>query len=272
MVQRKFNQTGRHRILESEIVARLEGEPNENPLLTVLKLDLDDSEFPDNAHVFIEAYRPSTSSWERHSCGMIRQIRKKKGAILSTTLKDFIGSDGVTLRVKVVDLNDHRILAEADKVSPHAGENEAGEPLPEQLIKYRKVDLGERLWDLHWPSSGPEVRVHFKLPNAENFYKFNWIVSGCILPSIFDEVLSKLFHEWEGLREEKWAEDWVQFSNRFCEERDLIDEPFTDEDDLDERDRLKEGIIRKFCQSHKLMSMARNDMLASGAEGLADGR
>jgi len=111
---RRFNYTGRKRILREDVPISLTGSK------PIWGFDIDltritSYEFPPSARIYVEAYEQA--SYMRFDFGSVEKIApvSKDARVLS----EFEGSDGVRFRIKVVDASlDAKVLAEADGILP----------------------------------------------------------------------------------------------------------------------------------------------------------
>ncbi len=110
---RKFNYTGRERILGNDVRILLK---EEDSLRTFdASIDLDGYELPASALVDVEAYRSGSPTWMRFSFGNVAKIE----APADRRLTEFDSFDGIKFRVRVTSVEEPTglLLAEADRIT-----------------------------------------------------------------------------------------------------------------------------------------------------------
>ncbi len=137
---RKFNYTGRERILREDVRILLK---EEDSLRTFdASIDLDGYELPGSALVDVEAYRSGSPTWMRFSFGSVAKVQ----APADLTLTEFDSFDGIKFRVRVTSVEEPAglLLAEADRITLKKPEEEKENRV--SLLPVVPDDLGDQLW------------------------------------------------------------------------------------------------------------------------------
>ncbi len=137
---RKFNYTGRERILREDVRILLKEEDGQRAFDA--SIDLDGYELPGGALVDVEAYRSGSPTWMRFSFGTVAKVE----APGDLTLTEFDSFDGIKFRVRVTSVEEPAglLLAEADRITLKKPDEEKENRV--SLLPVVPDDLGEQLW------------------------------------------------------------------------------------------------------------------------------
>lgn len=136
----RFNYTGLRKIERRHALIALEKSGNGDVQFRA-DLTLADYRFPEDALVFVEAYRQTT--WTRYDFGTVGAIVRP----VDTTLADFDSPDGIQFRVRVTATGDQQgmMLGEADRIRPVGELDDDDERAP--LLRVRASDdLGDEVY------------------------------------------------------------------------------------------------------------------------------
>lgn len=156
MTIRRFNYTGLKKIDRKHARIILENNPDGTAMFRA-ELILADYKFPDNAHVFVEAYRQTT--WMRFAWGTISSLVRP----VDTILTDFDSPVGVKFRVRVTANGEHHgmMLGEADRICP-VGEFEDDDERSPLLPVRTSEDLGDEVYKVDMDQS-PTLLINRKV-------------------------------------------------------------------------------------------------------------
>jgi len=247
--KRRINSTGRKRIPQDKIDARILASIPGEPLRAKLDIDVTSLDLPASAAVSVEAYHRSSAM--RFDCGTVAAKKIPEPLVLN----ELDQSGGILFRIKIVDRDGGtgKILASADRVRPLIeGENKDRRSI--FPVEYR--DLGQEIWRVDIDEdAGPFLLLNSKVPALMHLVGENHLLAGAMLPAAFRIVLSYLAHEPTADDEEgSWKADWM----RFCKESLAIeDEPEELEDD-DAREVWVADAVRRYCETRAFVEQARN--------------
>lgn len=226
MVLRKFNYTGRKRIMEADcrfdLIPRADGDYSLRALL-----DLSGYGFPDKARVVVEAY--GRGYVERFLFGTVDAIEHKGEAVVGRTL-DPNGKPKLKVKVLSVD-DDAKLLGLLRRVTP--GEPNVTETSLIGVV--RSDELGQLVWDVVHPDSSdsrPWIRVNSALDGGDSIaFSRRPEVGSVIFPSVVREVLWRLLrvHNHRDHASDDWWGHWL----RFAEELTSSDVPAGGDDHND---------------------------------------
>jgi len=211
---RRFNYTGRKKILRDDVPISLTGE---KPLWS-FNADLGaliTYDLPLESRVYVEAYEQT--SYMRFDFGTIGNIKSLSPE--NRVLTEFEGSDGVRFRVKVVDASpDAKLLGEADGILPLSPEEAEQNKLP--LLPIRSHDLGQEVWRIDFQDGvqdRPTLLVNQYIDDRTAFVRSPAFMS-LAWPALLREILVKILvidkhQDTDELGE--WRSMWLNFAKRF---------------------------------------------------------
>ena len=184
MATRRLNFTNRKRIRRED--ARISIVQAGAGFRMKANLRLGDYELPDDARVYVEAYRRMQHM--RFDYGS----PEKPGAVSETLLSVFDSPAGIRFRVKVVSGGSPRglILAEADGLSPR-GEDDAEEILDDLLTVRADATLDDEFWRVEFDDEqfvlnlNPQFGDPGRICGSPEFRTF-------VLPAILREILVRI--------------------------------------------------------------------------------
>ncbi|MCW4460825.1 hypothetical protein OK349_03840 [Sphingomonas sp. BT-65] len=221
-VQRRFNFTDRVRIPQHALTFAVEEAESGGAVAQLTRLELPDEHPHDQAiwlaaDVVIEAWRMSTSSYFRKVVGSVKDLTGKAAPLFEAPLDGFEGAAGISFRLKIVDKDDRRLLAEADKIT---SDGDAPPADRAELIVVRPEDLGELPWMIDWSeedAAGPVVLVNREMVDHANYLTHDPALAGAIVPQVFREVLFRLCLR-DDLQQAAWGKKWIEHVSRFHDE------------------------------------------------------
>jgi hypothetical protein len=235
----RINSTGRKKIHRDRITIL----PRENGGFEC-DLDLADLGLPLTGRIVVEAHRQSIT--ERFDFGTV----DKPGSAAAPVLRQLDFED-VTFRVKVVDPQNGRLLARADRLRPN-GHDEGGR---RELLTVKIKDIGPEPWKVEIdPAGEPVLILNDAIPGADARITKDPLFQALILPAAFRQVLHLLWAENEQLEQDddSPASRWLMFSQALTGQ---------DPPDWDDDNAVVEWIdtaCREFAAQHPFMTAFRD--------------
>ncbi|MGH3054121.1 MAG: hypothetical protein ACRDL7_03985 [Gaiellaceae bacterium] len=250
-MNRRFNFTGRRKIGRADARVTV-SVAAEGPPAFSAELDLSEYGLPNDAPVFIEAYRQT--SLMRFPWGTVGDARPADGCELT----EFGTGEGVRFRVKVVESasgNGHgrpaRLLAMADRLSPRRVV-EAVEQA-ESLLAVEWADI-EEVWRLQFDQDGtdePILQISRRLvTDRQALVRSEQFVS-LVLPEIFRSVLERVLltdGDTESESSDDWRAQWLRMARRLP---GMGAPPPADDDHREELEGWIESCVGAFARSFK---------------------
>lgn len=207
MTIKRINSTGRKRILREDARITLIADSGKPCCFKVL-LNLDNYGLPEEARVFIEAYRKS--SLMRFPYGTVGKL----GSEDALELTEFLNPEGVLFRIKVVAVDEQKGMLLAEGEIPVAGDHEQPENRV-ALLPPRGEDLGNELWRIDF-SNSPVLLVNNKLPDWKASVRTD-VFRATVFPAAIRQVLQHIL--WSEDRpqlddESEWPYNWLRFAER----------------------------------------------------------
>jgi hypothetical protein len=179
---RRFNYTDRLRILREDV--RIELRQHGNSFSFSAKLDLGEYDLPEDALVFVEAYRQT--SWMRFEFGTAGAVTAPQECALT----EFDSPDDIRFRVKVTQASDtHVLLAEADRIPLHRPEESQDRRVP--LLPVKPHLLGDEIYRVDFSDDRPRLLVNKDAGDWRAIAKSPAFAS-LVYPAVFREVLTRI--------------------------------------------------------------------------------
>lgn len=203
---RRLNYTGRRRI--RQVDAQITLQPGDDNVFRFhADLRLDTYELPENALVYVEAYRQTF--WMRYRFGTIGEVHPWDEPILG----EFGTCEGVLFRVRVTSAYDPRglLLAEADKIRPRRPDREDEDRLP--LLPARPDDsLGSEVFRVDFDDY-PMLLINSRVGDWHGLTQ-DRTFQALVLPGVLREILTRILHieQYFELDDvEDWRTQWLRF-------------------------------------------------------------
>ncbi len=244
MTLRSINFTGRKKIRSEDVcITILE---DNGRIWFDADMDLKDYGLPEDASVFIEAYRQTY--WMRFPWGTVGS----KEPPSSRDLHVFDTADGIHFRVKVVDNKERRglIIAEADRLCPKR--KDEGYDQRKSLLPLKESrDLGQEVFRLDFDGSQVFLLINADLVNSKRIAE-DPVFASLVYPAVLREILCRILlvdRHFDTEDRDDWRSSWLCFAKKLHEEERLPAEH--DEDDIkDWIDRT----VYSFCREHEFRS------------------
>ena len=217
---RRLNYTGRVRILREDARLVIIERPG-MPLIFEAGLDLTGYGLPEDASVYVEAYRQIPPTWMRFDFGTMAHIEPPP----STELTAFDSAEGILFRLRVTSLADAggKLLAEADSI--RGRKTEEIEETVDPLLPVQPVDLGAEIWSLD-TSDGPRLLINRALWDWKAVAVTPAFVS-LVYPAVLRQILGTVLLEekcFEVDDEDYWCSRWLRFASLIPGVPDIPDE------------------------------------------------
>jgi hypothetical protein len=232
----RINNTGRKKIQRDRIAIVPREDGGFECDLDVANLGL-----PPTGRIVVEAHRQSIT--ERFDFGTVAEPGPKAIPVLRQ-----LDLEDVTFRVKVVDPQNGRLLARADRLQPN-GHDEGGR---RELLTVRIKDIGPEPWKVEIdPAGEPVLILNDAIPGADARITTDPLFQALILPAAFRQVLHLLWAENEQLEQDddSPASRWLAFSQALTGQ-----EPPDWEDDNAVVEWI-DAACREFAARHPFMSV-----------------
>jgi len=242
MPVRTLNFTRRKRIERKHALITVHEDHN-GPFFDAM-LDLSSYGLPDEARVFVEAFRQTT--YMRFDFGRIGDLRAPSKRFLT----EFDTAEGIQFRVKVVATEPRGLLlAQADGIRPRQAKEEKDERVP--LISVVPEELGHEIWRLEFDEREPMLKVNTLVGNYRDIVRDPVFVA-LVLPAVLRDILWRIliYHDHRDVSDmEDWRSRWLTFASLLPG----VGPP--PEDETSDQDALEEWIERavaSFCRKHTI--------------------
>jgi hypothetical protein len=188
---KRFNYTGRKKILRDDISIRLRGEFSEKPVVDV-SVELADYKLSSESTVFLEGQ--SKTRFSREVLGKVSSSVRKN----AITLKEFDDADGLSFRIKVVDESGGLMEAIAENIKPHDKENKPDQN-HKSILPVASADLSSYgvLWRVNYIDQSATLQIEQGLGSKDQVVR-SLLFRGFILPAAMRQILAKIVSsEWD---------------------------------------------------------------------------
>ncbi len=243
---RRINFTGRKTILRED--ARVAVRPDADGVLAFdAAINLADYELPQDAQVFVEAYRQTTLMRFPH--GTVATPRPPGD--VARRLAEFSASDGLLFRVKVTSSGERAgvLLAEADRIPVSDDEEQPDNRVA--LLPPVGQDLGQETWRLDFSgASGPQLLVNNRLGDWKAIAA-SPLFRSLVYPAAMRQVLWQVY-KVEEIRHtddpDAWGSRWL----RFAASLPRAGGPPSESDDDGDWDEWINGAVESFARQHQM--------------------
>jgi hypothetical protein len=202
----RLNYSGRKRISRQDVLILLH-EPPGSPLSFEAQLKLGGYNLPDDALLFVEAYRQT--QWMRFPFGTVNAVVPP----VDRRLTEFESEDGILFRVRVTSQAGRQglLLAEADKVPVRRPEDVEENRLP--LFPVQPADLGSQTWRVDF-SSDPVLLIN-KAVGDWRAVAVSPVFRSLVCPAALREVITRILflEDYPDLEDrDDWKTRWLLFA------------------------------------------------------------
>jgi hypothetical protein len=205
---RKLNFTGRKKIpLRNTMVTLMNG--NNHPHSFDIQLDLSGLNLPDEAFVYVEAYK--RTSYMRFQYGTV-------GELIVPANRDLTKIEAGVIplfRVKIVDKSSQhgQIIAMADKIHPKGINDDNKEKVSLLHVEFSE-DLGSQVWRLDLEGDWPVLQVNNTIHSMKDITKSDEAFLALVYPEIVRQILNFIIESEQldpDIDEDEWYSLWVNF-------------------------------------------------------------
>lgn len=185
---KRFNYTGRKKILRDDVKIRLHGNFNDTPIVDAA-INLSDYGFPPECSVFLEPQRKTR--FMRIELGQVASSVRRN----SIQLTEFDDALGLDFRVKVVDTSKGLLLGVAENVRPYNKDDQLDDN-QRSILPVSSVDLSSHgvLWRVVQDDQKVVLEVERELGSREQVVR-SLTFRAFILPAAMRQILVKLLSD-----------------------------------------------------------------------------
>ena len=209
MTIRRINYTKRRRIDKQDVIIRL-AEPMTSPPTATVRVDLSKHDtLPDDASIYIEAYRQTTRM--RFSFGTVKHPGFPSGRAVLTEFPD---AEALQFAVKVTGVSGEAkgmLLADRDGIPPTTSGSDASR---ETILPTCSADIGQELWRLDFQASGVTLLINTRIQDWKSFAS-SAEFKAIAYPSIVRQVLGRVLivEDWDDAEDDDdWRSKWLKFA------------------------------------------------------------
>ena len=248
MTRRSINFTGRKQIDHGHVQIGELSKSKTSALVKIHHFDLKSYEFPENAHVVIEAYH--SSSGMRFDCGCIANHVIPDALTLEKDKIDFSGT--VNFRVKVIDPFDKRLLGLAKGIVRGGRKSGSRDMLP--IIPDPDLDV---LWkiDIKDDEDPPSIKIHKKLNGFSQRIADDPLIGGIVLSEALRQVMAELAHN-PPKDDSSWKNDWLRYVRKHLK----IDTDLSELQSDFDKSAWIEKVVKAFCNKHRFVEKSKKSL------------
>ena len=251
---KRFNFTGRKRILKDDIKIRLRDDMDKRPVVDV-RLYLSDYEFPGQAKVIIEAEHKTR--FMRVDLGSVHPVVMQNGIVLDR----FDDAENLQFRVKVVDVENGGLLfGIANKIKPY-DKDDNPDKNSKSILPVESKDLVSYgvLWRIDWSNDSVVLQVDRELGSKDQVVR-SLTFKSFIFPAAIHQILRKIVNDgWDvDLSDtDELQTQWILFAQQLGAG---LPDPSRDADNED----WIESTIRLFMQKLNVRNNLLEDVMERG--------
>jgi len=208
---KRFNYTGRKKILREDISICLHGDFDARPVVDVA-IDLKDYDFPGDAKIYLEPQRQTR--FMRFLIGEC-EVTEIHARLLELT--EFDDADGLSFRVKIIEPNQGKLLGIAENIKPY-NKDEKLDDNQQSILPVRSADLTQAgvLWRVDYGDQEAVLEIEKELGGKEQVVR-SLLFKGFILPAAMRQILAKVVSDdWdESLADpQELSTRWLMFTKQ----------------------------------------------------------
>ena len=230
---RKLNFTERARIPRANVRVTLRRDAG-GTLIFDPRLSFDGVDVAPATRVFIEAYY--RTSFMRFDCGSVEHFAPPD----DRRLIDIDSTSLVRFRVKLVDGDEHRVVAVADDIVVSEERPETAGRMPLLPVSFTDT-LGEQAWRIAFEPNGPVLELSNRIDNIKEMAKSDAAFFALVYPTAVRLVLTQiLLVEEHPAHDEgdEWWNYWLRWAAKF-------NSPLPD--DKDDAPLWIDEVVEAFC-------------------------
>jgi hypothetical protein len=237
---RKLNFTERARMPRSNVRVTLRRDAD-GTLVFDPRLSFDGVDVAPSTRVFVEAYY--RTSFMRFDCGSVEHFAPPD----DRRLTDIDSTSLVRFRVKLVDGDEHRVVAVAEDIVVSEEKPEIAGRMPLLPVSFTD-SLGEQAWRIAFEPNGPVLELNNHIDNIKEVAKSDAAFFALVYPAAVRQVLTQILlveshvaHD-EG---EEWWNYWLRWAARFSS-------PLPN--DADDAPMWIDDVVEAFCSQQTPIS------------------
>jgi hypothetical protein len=230
---RKLNFTERARMPRSNVRVTLRRDAA-GTLVFDPRLSFEGVAVPPSTRVFVEAYY--RTSFMRFDCGSVENFAPPD----DRRLTDIESTSLVRFRVKLVDSDEHRVVAVADDIVVSEEKPDVAGRVPLLPVSFTE-SLGEQAWRIIFEPNGPVLELNTRIDHIKEIAKADPTFFALVYPAAIRAVLTQiLLVESHSAHDEgdEWWNNWLRWAARFSS-------PLPD--DNDDAPLWIEDVVEAFC-------------------------
>jgi hypothetical protein len=185
---KRFNYTGRKKILRDDVKIRLQGNFNDKPIVDVA-INFSDYGFPQESSVFLEPQRKTR--FMRIELGEVANSVRRN----SITLMEFDDAQDIDFRVKVVDASQGLLLGIAENIKPYNKDDQLDEN-QQSILPVSSVDLSSHgvLWRISQDDQKAVLEIERELGSRDQVVR-SLMFRAFIWPAAMRQILMRVLSE-----------------------------------------------------------------------------
>lgn len=205
---KRFNYTGRKKILREDVKVRLNGNFTEKPVIDV-SISLRGYHFPTDSKVYIEPQ--SKTRFMRIDLGEVSQVIRRN----QIPLDGFDDAEELDFRLKVVEESKGILLGLVENIKPYDKDDKL-DPNQQSILPVVSTDLSSDgvLWKVEFSDQKAVLQIERELGSKDQVVR-SLMFKGFVLPAAMRQILVKVVadSDWdETLSEpEELATKWLTF-------------------------------------------------------------
>ena len=189
---KRFNYTGRKKILRDDVKIRLQGDFSDQPIVDVA-ISLSDYGFPQGGSVFLEPQRKTRF--------MRIELGEAANSVRCNSIKltEFDDALDISFRVKVVDASQGLLLGIAEDIKPYSKDDQLDEN-QQSILPVSSVDLSSYgvLWRVSQDDQKAVLELERELGSRDQVVR-SLMFRSFILPAAMRQILVRVLseNEWD---------------------------------------------------------------------------
>lgn len=185
---KRFNYTGRKKVLRDDVKIRLQGDFNDKPIVDVA-INLSDYSFPQGSSVFLEPHQ-KTRFMRIGLGGTADSVRRN-----SIKLSEFDDAQDIDFRVKVVDASQGLLLGIAENIKPYSKDDQLDEN-QKSILPVSSVDLSSYgvLWRISQDEQKAVLEIECELGSRDQVVR-SLMFRAFIWPAAMRQILVGVLSE-----------------------------------------------------------------------------
>lgn len=244
---RRFNYTGRVKILRSRVSISLHSDRNGKYFSA--RIDLNGLSFPSDAKIFIEPNFKGV--YQRFYFGTISQFKAPD----KTYLNELPETELAYFDISVVDETGSigLLLGTAKGIAISTNET-PNDRIP--LLPVNPADLGNQFWKISFDSGDdgrPVLEINKNIPEVFEMARNDIRFISLVYPAAFRQVLNKLLQQGDlDAEEDSWISQWLRFINQVLHVKSVPDLDNNSDEFTSEQEGWIDECVNEYCKKLQL--------------------